>query len=130
MKKKGLLPQKLLTELELEIMSRVWAHYPCTVREVQTALKAEKELAYTSIATIMKILEEKGFLTSQKNEKTHLFSPCVSKESYESKALKHVAEKLFNGSPGSMVARLLDEAELSPEDIKKIRMILKERDKT
>lgn len=123
-------PQKLLTELELEIMNRIWAQHPCTVREVQTALKAEKELAYTSIATVMKILEEKGFLTSQRSEKTHLFTPCVSKESYESKTLKHVAEKLFNGNPGSMVARLLDEAELSSEDIKKIRKILRERDKT
>lgn len=122
-------PQKLLTELELEIMSRVWNSHPCTVRDVQTGLKGEKELAYTSIATVMKILEEKGFLVSQKAEKTHLFSPKVSKESYESKTLQHVAEKLFNGNPASMVARLLDEAELSPEDLKKIKQLLKERDK-
>lgn len=123
-------PQKLLTELELEIMSRVWAHHHCTVRDIQRALKTEKELAYTSIATIMKILEEKGFLTSEKAEKTHLFSPSVSKDAYETKTLKHVAEKLFNGNPAAMAARLLDDAELTAEDIKKIKGLLKERSKT
>lgn len=119
--------QKLLTELELEIMRRVWAKYPCTVRDVQGGLKDEKELAYTSIATVMKILEQKGFLSSQKKEKTHLFSPRVSKESYESQTLKHVAEKLFNGSPGSMVVRLLDEGEISEADLERIRTFLQER---
>lgn len=124
------IPEKLLTELELEIMNRVWAKEPCTVRDIQNALLPQKELAYTSIATIMKILEEKGFLNSQKTDKTHLFTARVSKESYETKTLKHVTEKLFNGSPGSMVARLLDDAELSAEDLKIIRTLLKEKERT
>lgn len=122
-------PEKLLTELELEIMNCVWAKYPCTVREVQDLLKVHKPLAYTSIATIMKILEEKKFLLSEKGDKTHFFSPLVSKDSYEGKTLQHVAEKLFNGDPGSMVVRLLNDAELSAEDIKKIRALLQERSK-
>lgn len=124
---KGKKPDKLLTEVELELMSVIWKHPKCTVREVLASLPKERELAYTSVATIMKILEDKGVLRSEKKEKTHTYYPVVSRDEYEAKALRHVAEKLFEGSPSSMVMRLLNEAELSPEELKRIRRTLEER---
>lgn len=120
-------PERLLTEVELEMMNVVWKSDQCTIRSVVDQLPKERRLAYTSVATMMKILEEKGFLTSESHEKTHVFSPVIGKEEYERRTLNHVAEKLFEGSPSSMVMKLLDEADLSREELKAIQKTLEER---
>ena len=69
----------------------------------------DRDLAYTSVATVMKILENKKVLG--KNEKEHTYYPLVSRKDYESKTLRHVAQKIFQGNPSSMVARLIDESD-------------------
>ncbi len=120
-------PEKLLTEVELELMSAVWRLERCSVREVLDSLPRERDLAYTSVATVMKILEDKGIVKSEKKEKSHTYVPLLSKEDYEKKALKHITEKVFEGNPSSMVMRLLDEAELSKEELQQIRKTLEER---
>jgi predicted transcriptional regulator len=128
MKKKK--PERLLTEVELELMNVIWKSEECTIRGVVDQLPKERSLAYTSVATMMKILEEKGFLKSQSGEKTHTFRAVLPKEEYESRTLNHVAEKVFAGSPSSMVMKLLDEAELSKEELKAIQKTLEERMKS
>jgi predicted transcriptional regulator len=120
-------PERMLTEVELEMMNVVWKSDRCTIRSVVDQLPKERRLAYTSVATMMKILEEKGFLTSVSHEKTHVFSPVIGKEEYERRTLNHVAEKLFEGSPSSMVMKLIDDADLSREELKAIQKTLEER---
>jgi len=122
--------ERLLTEVELELMNIIWRLEKCIVRDVLTALPDERDITYTSVAKIMKILEDKGVLRSKKNEKTHLYFPILTREEYEKRTLKHVAEKLFEGSPSSMVMRLLDEAELSADELKRIHETLKDRMRT
>jgi len=119
--------ERLLTEVELEMMNVIWKSDQCTIRSVVDQLPKERRLAYTSVATMMKILEEKGFLTSENQEKTHVFSPVIGKEDYERRTLNHVAEKLFEGSPSSMVMKLIDDADLSREELKAIQKTLEER---
>lgn len=119
--------KKLLTEVELEVMSVIWKLGKCTVRDVVDSLQKERKIAYTSVATIMKILEDKGVLRSEKKEKTHTYEALRSRDQYEGTTLKHLAEKLFEGSPSSMVMRLLNEAELTKEELQAIRKSLDER---
>jgi len=64
-------PERMLTEVELELMNVIWNLGECTVREVQESLPKERDLAYTSVATMMKILEQKGILTSHAPRYTH-----------------------------------------------------------
>lgn len=116
---------KPLTEVELELMNAVWELGSCTVKDVHKAQK--RELAYTSVATMMKILEEKGALQSDKGERVIVYKPLLSREEYGSSSLKHLAESVFQGDPGSMVMRLLDDSQLSKEDLQNIRKILDER---
>lgn len=125
MKKKK--AERLLTEVELELMNAIWKTDECTIRDVVDRLPKERRLAYTSVATMMKILEEKGFLRSQAKEKTHTFRALVPREEYEKRTLNHVAAKLFEGSPSSMVMKLLDEAKLTREELKAIQKTLEER---
>ncbi len=122
--------EKLLTELELEIMQVVWEMSPCTVRDIVDKLASHRPLAYTSIATMMKILESKKVLKSEKKDSVHLYSPLIQRKEYENKALKHLTEKIFKANPSSIVMRLLDESKISKEELSEIKRMLNERLKT
>lgn len=118
---------KPLTEVELQLMNIIWEFGDCTVKDVQIGLSRDRYLAYTSVATIMKILEQKCFLKSQKSDKAHTFQVLVSKKDYESLSLRHLAVNLFNSNPTSMVSRLLDDTKISKKDLEAIQKVLKER---
>lgn len=119
--------EKPLTEVELEIMNAIWDLGECNVKDVQVALSKERELAYTSVATIMKILQQKGALSLRKDDRAHTYVPLLSRSEYEAVSLQHLAQNLFRGDPSSMVARLLNDSDLSNDELKAIRKILDER---
>src|SRR5215216_3023829 len=97
---------RLLTEVELQIMNAAWDRGPCPIREIHAALSEKREVAYTSVATIVKILEQKGFLSVKRQEKAHLYLPAISRADYEATTLRHVAREVFRGDSSSMVSRL------------------------
>src|ERR1035437_4154917 len=113
--------EKPLTEVELELMNVIWSLEQCTVKEVQTALSKDRDLAYTSVATMMKILEQKQVLTSAKTDRAHSYRPLVSREEYEALSLRHLKIHVFNNDPASMVMRLLNEKGLSRDELRTIR---------
>lgn len=123
-------PEKLLTEVELELMNIIWELGSCTVKDVQNALPKERDLAYTSVATIMKILEQKGALQSEKKERAHTYVPSLSRADYEAMSLRHLTENVFRGDPTSMVMRLLDDSDLTQKEMDTIRAILEKRSKS
>ena len=122
--------EKPLTEVELQLMNAIWSLGECTVKEVQQEIAKTRELAYTSIATVMKILEQKGVLKSVKTDKAHLYSSLIAKADYESSSLQHLADNLFQGDPSSMVMRLLNDSDLSKSELSAIQKILDERTKS
>lgn len=119
--------EKPLTEVELELMNVIWDLEECTVKDVQTRLPEGRDLAYTSVATIMKILEQKGAVSSHKAERAHIYQPIISRTVYEAASLRHLANNLFHGDPSSMVMRLLSDNKLSQDELQMIRKILDER---
>lgn len=125
--KKKVKLEKPLTEVELELMNVIWDLGTCTVKEVQKALEATRDLAYTSVATIMKILEQKGALTSRKDDRVHIYQPLLLRQDYEAVSLKHLTDNVFKGDPSSMVMRLISENKLSNEEIQNIRKLLDQR---
>jgi predicted transcriptional regulator len=122
--------EKQLTEVELQLMTAVWSLGQCTVKEVQTEILKTRELAYTTIATVMKILEQKGILHSTKGDKAHVYTSLVSKTEYESSSLKHLAQTVFEGDPTSMVMRLLSDTKLSKNDLAAIQKMIDARSRT
>jgi predicted transcriptional regulator len=119
--------KRLLTEAELEFMNRLWELGEATVREVQEALGPERKLAYTSAATILRILEQKGFVTSRRQGKSLVYRPLLSKDCYQARSLRHLSEKLFDRSPTALVARLVDTYDLSEEALDEIRALIDNR---
>ncbi|MBC7141750.1 MAG: BlaI/MecI/CopY family transcriptional regulator [Rhodobacteraceae bacterium] len=118
---------KFLTEVELEFMSKLWDRGAATVREVQDALAPARKLAYTSAATILRILEQKQFVTSTKQGKTFIYKATLSKDAYQSRSLKNLSEKLFDNAPATLVARLVDDDDLSQEALDEIRALIDKR---
>src|SRR5262245_60724007 len=114
-KKKTSVPDRILTDVELELMNVIWNLGECTVRDVQAALPKERALAYTSVATMMKILEQKHALSSRRSERAHVYKARLSRVEYEATTLRHVTRNVFQGNPASVVMRLLDETDLSRE---------------
>ncbi len=126
MSNKRVVPEeRLLTDVELELMTVIWQLEKTTVKEVASHLPKDRSLAYTTVATVMKILEQKGFLECRKDSYAHVFSPRVSKIEYESTCLEHMVTHVFDGEPVALVQRLLDAKKLRKEDIQAIEEALK-----
>ena len=118
---------EFLTEVELEFMTVLWQIGRGTVRDLIAKLAADRNLAYTSVATIMRILEQKNFVTSVKEGKTFVYTPFLAKDAYQSRSLKDLSAKLFDDTPASLVARLVDDDGLSEEALEEIRALLDRR---
>jgi len=116
---------RLLTEVELELMHIIWALNKATVKEVVSNLPSKRNLAYTTVATVMKVLEQKKFLVCQKDSYAHSFVPLVSKADYESTYINHMVDNLFAGQPEALVERLLSVKKLGKDEIKAIENALR-----
>lgn len=117
----------LLTEVELEFMTVVWATGGGTVRDILAVLNQVQERAYTSVATVLKIMEQKGFLTSERKDRSLIYRPAIPKAEYQKTSLKDLSSKLFNGAPAALVARLVDDEEVTDDMLVEMRALLNER---
>jgi predicted transcriptional regulator len=126
-KLKSVPPRRTLTTTELEMMTVIWRLGACTVSQVQEALRPERELAYSSVSTIVRILEQKGFVTSSKVGRGHLYSASMSKHDYQALSLEHVVKDVFDDTPSLLVQRLLDSRSLTEKDLGEIRALLRKK---
>lgn len=116
----------LLTEGELELMAPLWSLGEGTVHEVRAALGPERDLAYTTVSTVLRILERKGFVTATKRGRSHVYRPTVSKTAYQATALRHTLGRLFGGRPSDLVRQLLDTSEVDPDELDAIEALLEQ----
>ena len=116
-----------LTPVELELMQHVWRLGEASVADVLAALPAERQLAYTSVSTVLRILEQKGVVRSRKVGRGHLFAAQLPREAYEAQTVRHLVDTLFEGEPGALVARLVEAVPLAPEDVKALRKLLESK---
>jgi BlaI family transcriptional regulator, penicillinase repressor len=123
--KKGGPSSRLLTEVELELMTIIWRGGTVTVKDVMAALPEDRALAYTSVATVMKILEQKGFLVCQKDSHAHTYQARVPRDEYERQCVDHMVNNVFGGEPVALVQRLLDARDLSARDLQSLQAALK-----
>ncbi|MBE1296214.1 MAG: BlaI/MecI/CopY family transcriptional regulator [Rhodobacteraceae bacterium] len=119
--------KSLLTEVELEFVTVIWETGGGTVRDILAELNKVQERAYTSVATVLKIMEQKGFLTSERADRSLVYRPAVPKAEYQKTSLKNLSSKLFNGAPAALVARLVDDEDVSDEMLEEMRALLEER---
>ena len=121
------MPRKKITALtnaEHRIMEVIWARGSATVADVVEALEGKD--AYTTILTLMRILKAKGFLSSRKAGRAHVFSPRVDRDTVARKAVHHLLGKFFAGSPSELVLSFLREEELTPGELDAIKRMIME----
>jgi len=108
-------------------MNIVWKLGEAKVRDILDNLAKDRRLAYTSAATIMRILEQKKFARSRKEGKVYIYSATVDKETYQARSLHDISEKLFDRTPLLMATRLIDNENLSKESLLEIKKLLDEK---
>lgn len=106
-----MLDPRLLTAAELELMHALWAHGACTVGEVQAALGGPPR-AYTTVATLLKILEAKGFATTERDGRRLVYAAAVARPTYEATAVRDVVQRVFAGDAAALVRALVEAEEL------------------
>ena len=108
-----------LTNAEHRIMEVIWARGSATVSDVVEALQGKD--AYTTILTLMRILKAKGYLSSRKEGRAHVFTPRVDRGTVARKAVHQLLAKFFDGSPGELVLSFLREEEITPEELDELK---------
>ena len=117
-----------LTQRELDIMGVLWDLGEGTVTEVRD--RVDPDLAYTSISSMIRTLELKGFVSHRRGEgKTHVYFPVIAPEAAGESALGRVLDKIYGGSPIKLLAHLVQQKRLSPKELERMRELLKKAPK-
>jgi BlaI family penicillinase repressor len=117
----------VLTEHELEIMQIVWRHDRVTVRDVYEELLQKRKIAYTTVMTMMGILEQKGYLKRNQGEKAHVYRPAQPKSKVVGSMVNDFVSRVFNGSAKPLLVHLVENEHLSQEELEEIARLMKGR---
>lgn len=113
------------TDRELDVMGVLWDRGSATVAEVRDALP--DELAYTTVLTVLRTLEEKGYVDHVGEGKAHRYRPLVARYKAGRSALTRLVRKVFRGSPEMLLTQLVSDRKLTQEELKRMRELLDER---
>ena len=114
------------TESELEILQVLWNEQNATVRTVHEELSKTKDSGYTTTLKLMQIMFEKGLVTRDDSNKTHIYTPAVSREKTQKQILNKMIDTLFAGSPATLVMQALGGHNASEEELLKIESLINE----
>jgi predicted transcriptional regulator len=121
-------PKKpLLTEQELEIMKIVWRRGNATVRDVYEDLLTKRKIAYTTVMTMMGILEQKGHLNKAADERAYVYSPTKPQREVLGNMVQDFVKRVFNGSAKPLLVHLIEEQKISTEEIDEISKLLRDK---
>jgi predicted transcriptional regulator len=114
-----------LTDLELQIMKIVWDRESSTVRDVYESLVKTRKIAYTTVMTMMRILEQKGHLKKSSRERAYVYRPTKPKKKVVGAMVRDFLDRVFNGSAEPLLVHLVEEGELSKENLQKVSRMLR-----
>jgi BlaI family transcriptional regulator, penicillinase repressor len=117
----------LLTEQELEIMKVVWARESATVRDVYETLRAQRQIAYTTVMTMMRILERKGHLKVSRADRAFVYRPARARQRVLGEMVREFVDRVFGGAAEPLVQHLVRDRHLTEDDLKDIAAYLKSR---
>jgi predicted transcriptional regulator len=116
-----------LTDREADVMRVLWDHGASVVAEVKE--KLHDELAYTTVLTILRTLEQKGYVTHEEEGRVHRYFAAVKEDAARKSALQHLTGKLFKGSAELLFTHLVSDKKLSKDQIQRMRDLLGKKEK-
>jgi BlaI family penicillinase repressor len=117
------------SELELEVLSLLWDRGPLTVREILESLPDGKKRAYTSVLSVMQVMEKKGLVGRSREGVTDRWHPAVHRQKVMGPYLKKLVSHLFAGRPSAVLQQLLDASPTSREEIESLKRLIEEHEK-
>ena len=113
------------TDRELDAMAVLWEHGPSTVAEVRDRIA--DDLAYTTVLTILRTLEDKGYVGHEEEGRAYRYFPTVAREEAGTSALRRLVGKIFAGSPELLLTQLVSDRGLGRDELERMRRLLDER---
>jgi predicted transcriptional regulator len=117
-----------LTESEQRLMEVIWQRGSASVADVVEGLPKSLELAYNTVLTTLRILEDKGYLrhTTAKASRAFIYSPVVSRQQASRRAVRHLLGRFFGNSAGALVLNLIEDDKLTGAELRRVHELLKE----
>ncbi|MBN1126496.1 MAG: BlaI/MecI/CopY family transcriptional regulator [Sedimentisphaerales bacterium] len=117
------------TELELEILKVLWREGPASVRQVRDSLRVVRDLAHTSVMTIMGIMTEKGYLKRSKKGRGYVYTPLLSEQNTMTGMMGDLVDRVFNGSAAAAMVHLLETQDLNDAELSELKNLIREKTK-
>ena len=112
------------SDLEMQVLSVLWQRGPSAAREVLEAMPDGKKRAYTSVLSVMQVMEKKNLLTHTSRGNTHVYSPAVDRAKVIKPFLSRLVNEVFAGRPAAMMQALITQTPVSDEELNEIRNLL------
>jgi len=113
-----------LTDAEAEVMAVLWRLRRASVGDVVAAMHASRAVTYSTVQTMLRILETKGYVTHDKVARAFVYEPVVDERQARRRALRHLARRLFEGSPSLLVLNVLEDEEIDPAEREQLRKLI------
>jgi predicted transcriptional regulator len=113
-----------LTDAEARVMSVVWQRHRASVADVVAELKKKRAVTYSTVQTILRILEEKGYVSHQKVARAFIYRPRVDERQARRRALKHLVTRLFEGSPSLLVLNVLEDERIDASELSRLKKLI------
>lgn len=114
----------ILTETELKLMDIIWTEGKCTVHNVVSILSQKEPVAYTTVSTILRILEDKGYLKHKKESHSFIYYPVVKRDDARRSAIKDIMKRFFDNSPELLVLNVLDNEQINTNELSRLREMI------
>jgi BlaI family transcriptional regulator, penicillinase repressor len=127
--KEPLMPRRrspALTDAEARVMAVLWQRHSATVADVVAALKKRHAVSYSTVQTILRILETKGYVSHDKVARAFVYRPRVDERQARSRALRHLVARLFNGSPSLLVVNILEDEQIDAEERRRLKKLIED----
>ena len=115
-----------LTDAEARIMAVLWENQNASVSDVVDALKKRHRVAYSTVQTMLRILETKGYVKHEKVARAFIYEPIIDERQARKSALRQLMGRLFNGSPSLLVLNVLDDERVAPDEIVRLKRLIAE----
>ena len=113
-----------LTEAELRLMKILWTRGESTVNEIAATLPQKNALAYNSVLTTIRILEQKGYVQHRKEGRAFFYVPLVAEEEAGNSEVRHVLSRFFGDSREKLMLSLLGDSDVTPEELQRLRDVI------
>jgi BlaI family transcriptional regulator, penicillinase repressor len=113
-----------LTDAEARVMDVLWREKSATVADIVAVLARKRTVSYSTVQTILRILETKGYVAHEKVARAFVYRPLVDVRQARRRALRHLVTRLFDGSPGLLVLNVLEDARIDPGELDRLRKLI------